>query len=207
MKMASIFLFIILNFKYLNSETIWSFSSGVNGTGGLMIIYKTLPPLVVDVDTPKLMRVKKGNDIFKYSEASGENKPLNVRVKVQFNTEVVEDNGINKEIIKNIYNNITLSFKNYGRFQLKPLDKNNDLNIEAQAYFTDFNGVKINDKAHPIINKNLGDTISNGLLSQNDIYIDAEFNKERKNLLAGEYKGTVILEVEFNGKNISGGSF
>lgn len=203
MKYKIIYIFLIFCIsKIIYSGTNWQFSAGVNGNGGLMIVYKTLPPLVVNVDQPKVMRVKKGRDPFKYSESSGENKPLNVMIKVEFNKEVVGENGINKEIIRSIYNNVTLSFKNNGIFSLIKTTEKSDLQIDAQAYFTDQNGIRINDKAHPIINRNLSDTIQNGILLQNDIYIDAEFNKMQQELLEGRYEGTVILEVEFNGKNL-----
>lgn len=191
---------IVVSISY--SGTIWKFSSGVNGSGGLMIVYKTYPPLVVNVEKSKIMRVKKGNEKFTYSKVIEGGKPLNVDISINFNQGIIDENGVNKEIIRSIYNNVTLSLKNNGKFYLETLVNDESYTIDAQAYFTDKNGTRINDKSHPIINKELLDSIQNGALRQSDIYIDAEFNSERKELKIGKYSGSVILEVEFNGKNI-----
>lgn len=203
-----IVLFFIIT---INSfSTIWNFN-GLDGEAGIILIYKTLPPLTVEVEQPEKMVVSKEQKNFKYSEVSPSRKPLQVKIEIKFNDSIIEANNINKEIIRTIYDSAKLSFLNEGKFSLikhtqeNGMKKNKELLpveetiIDAEAFFT-------NDKAlfeGKEIERVLKDSIQGGTLTRQDIYIDAEFNKNNKILLAGEYSGSITLVVEFIGKGVA----
>jgi|GEM_PF-6373799 len=195
-------LFLLCCMSILSYSATWKFEGGLNGDEGLMLIYKTLPPLIIEVDSPETMRVSKNIGEFTYSKVTNLKRPLNVSIKVSFNNDIIENNNaVNKEIVRTIYDTTKLSFKDNGRFylrktngKLRRLDVENQ--IDAYAFFSTSNGEKEGD----IINRGLGDTISNGTLSQNNIYINAIFNQEKKELIPGEYSGIVTLMVEFLGR-------
>lgn len=189
--------------KIIFSATEWNFS-GINGNGSITILYKTLPPLVVEVDEPELMRIKRGKDSFKYSDVSRSKKPLNVNIEIQFNNGIIDNNGSNKDIISTIYDTVKLELLNNGEItllqdNLSGVPRNNDsLGIKGEVYFTNISGIELENKY--ILIKKLGESIKNGLLTTNDIYIDAEFNKEKNEILSGQYSGKIIMSVEFIGK-------
>lgn len=194
-------------------STTWEYEGGLDGESGLMIVYKTLPPLIVEVDEPELMTVPKGTKSFKYSEVVRSKKPLNVKIEIYFNNSVVEDNGINKEIIRTIYDTAKLSFVEQGEFKLikedsgvGPRESNVDdtdvESIDGEVFFTNSIGVvKAQGNGKELISQ-IGDTISSGTLHKSDIYIDAQFNKKEKELLSGQYSGKTTLVVEFIGKEV-----
>lgn len=185
-------------------KTEWTYSGITDG--GLMILYKTLPPLVVEVDEPEIMRVKKGSESFKYSNVTKTQKPLNVNIEIKFNNSIIEENAINKDIVQTIYDSVRLSFQNDGIFNLYKntdgiLPKNTIESIDGEVFFTDISGTRLPGNEAKILLKPLGNTIQGGVLSQNNIYIDSEFNKNKKEILPGNYNGEVKLEVEFIGKD------
>ena len=200
--MKRIILYIFIGFiTSINLfSTKWEYG-GLDGEAGITLLYKTLPPLIVDIEKTEILKVAKTNQSFKYSEVSDKRAPLNVNIEVSFNNEIINNNGVNKEIVRTIYNEVELSFEENGIFFLiennTPIDQEIKT-IEAEVFFTSRNGeVEGNGKK---IRKILGDTIKDGKLQQNDIYIDAVFNSSKQLLFSGEYKGTVVLVIEFIGK-------
>lgn len=201
LKIVIIFNLLIVN---IFSKTEWTYS-GIND-GGLMILYKTLPPLIVEVDEPEIMRIKKGSETFKYSNVTKTKKPLNVNIEIRFNNSIIEENAINKDIVQTIYDSVRLSFQDDGKFNLYKstegiLPKNIVESIDGEVFFTDISGTKLQGNEAKILVKPLGNTIQGGVLSQNNIYIDSEFNKDKKQILPGNYSGEIKLEVEFIGKD------
>lgn len=184
--------------------TTWKFEGGLDGKSGLTIVYKTLPPLIIDVDEPEMMVVPRGNQMFRYSEVSRSKQPLNVSIKVFFNKSIVEDNGINKNIVRTLYDTVRLSFSNAGKFELikksgSVQPKSNDITVDGEVFFTNRNGA-IEGNNGKLLEKKIGDSIQNGILSEQEIYIDARFNNQKKEMLSGQYEGKVTLEIEFIGK-------
>ncbi len=200
------FLFVILSMESFSTK--WNYGGGLDGEAGLMLIYKTLPPLSVKVEEPEIMSVVSGNQSFKYSEVSKSGKPLNVKIEVYFNDNIVEDNSINKTIISTIYDSIRLSFVNNGNFFLyeeigkveNKAGKTTIKAIDGEVYFTDSSGIEEATNKAKVIQRKLGETIQNATLKREDIYIDAIFNRRGEELIAGEYRGYTTLIVEFLGR-------
>lgn len=205
-KKMVVFLFIILSVKSFSTK--WNYGGGLDGEAGLMLIYKTLPPLLVEVEEPETMSIASGNQSFKYSEVSRSKKPLNVKIEVYFNNTIVQDNSINKSIISTIYDSVRLSFINNGSFFLykesdgiepRDIKKTLDL-IDGEVFFTDANGIEEATNKAKIVYRKLGETIQDGVLRRDDIYIDAIFNRKQEELIVGKYRGGTTLMVEFLGK-------
>lgn len=192
----------------LCKATSWNFTGGLNGEDGLMIVYKTLPPLSVEVDQPEVMIVPASNAPFRYSEVNKNRNLLEVRIEIRFNKEIIEtNNAVNKKIVRSVYDRAKLNFKDDGIFYLEKINSKkikkdvlDEVNnkIDGEVFFTTAGGVDLGKE----ITEKIGDTIQNGTLSKRYIYIDAKFNKEGKQLMLGEYKGTATLVVEFLGKEI-----
>lgn len=166
-----------------------------------MILYKTLPPLIIDIDSPERMTVSKEAKNFKYSDIVSSKKPIQLRIEIKFNDSIINSNNINKEIVRTVYDSLKLSFVEQGKFRLYGVE-NNILNesIDGEVFFTNENGVIEGEMNGKEIKRTLHDTIQGGVLSRKDIYIDAIFNQEGKKLLIGNYSGTVSLDIEFMGK-------
>lgn len=200
-----IFIFIlgiILNISIFSSSD-WQFTSGINGDGGLTIVYKTLPPLKVEVDSPEPMRIASGNQSFTYTSSNSSGKPLSVKIEIKFNNGIIDNDTINKTIVTTIYNKVKLSFENNGDFSLikdgKPEDK-----IAGKIYFSTAEGVKIGEE----LMKPFNQTIQNGTLKVDTVYINANFNEDNKMITpkldkltegSPDYSGTARLNVEFLG--------
>lgn len=202
MKKVMIFFFMIMLVN-VYGVTEWDFH-GINGNGSLTILYKTLPPLVVEVDEPEIMRIKRGTSKFKYSNSTKSQKPLNVNIEIQFNDGIIDQNGINKDIVQAIYDTVNLKLLGNGKIELRAMNETIWPRIDGTGvingivYFSNISGDKENNGES--ITRKLGESIKGGLLTSNDIYIDAEFNQEEKEILAGTYLGKITLEVEFIGK-------
>lgn len=205
--MKKLLLFILVGLiSHINLySTRWDFG-GLDGEAGLIILYKTLPPLIVEVEKPEVLKIPKTNKSFKYSETVSKNTPLNVNIEVIFDNKIINKNGINKEIVRTIYNEVELSFDGDGKFKLDRVDNSSKekikektlSSIDGEVFFTNRNGVTDGDGKK--VKKILGDTIKDGKLKQDDIYIDAIFNSELKSLNSGRYIGKATLIVEFIGK-------
>ncbi|WP_130891793.1 hypothetical protein [Fusobacterium ulcerans] len=193
---------IILNISIFSSSD-WQFTSGINGDGGLTIVYKTLPPLKVEVDSPEPMRIASGNQAFTYTNSNSSGKPLSVKIEIKFNNGIIDNDAINKTIVTTIYNKVKLSFENNGEFSLikdgKPEDK-----IAGKIYFSTAEGVKISEE----LMKPFNQTIQSGTLKVDTVYINANFNEDNKMITpkldkltedSPDYSGTARLNVEFLG--------
>lgn len=196
----------ILSINSLSTE--WKYQGGLDGGAGLMIVYKSVPPIKIEVEEPEIMVVPRGTQLFKYTEASRKKEPLAVKIEIQFDSSIVQDNGVNKQIITQMYNSAKLWFDNNGYFEMidsngvipKANNQENSRSIKAEAFFVDKN--KANEKKETIIN--FKETIQNGLLVSDKAYIDAKFNTEGKEMLSGNYRGVAKLNIEILGKNGGG---
>lgn len=197
-------------------KTTWKLNGALDGDAGLMIVYKTIPPLMVDVEDPDLMVVSKSRGSFTYSEVAKSKQPLKGRIEINYDKDVASqgNNGLNKNIIRTIYNSVNISFLDNGVFALRKdttgiepkkgerrLDLENQ--IDGEVFFTSSKGLTRNsDKRQKL---KLEDTVQNGVLRTADVYIDARFNKGGKELMAGKYRGVTTLVVEFVGQNLTEG--
>lgn len=178
--------------------------------GELMILYKTLPPAAINISEVEEMVVNKNIGTFRYTDTNKSKEPLEVDINITFDPNVVTngENDLNKQIINTIYNQVELRMVNDGKFFLNKFESGKNQNkkqnieqkegiIDGHAFFVNKSKVYIGTK---IIRK-INNTIKNGNLTIDGepIFIDAEFNRDRKQLLSGNYKGTVTLEVEFKG--------
>lgn len=210
MKKKIFFIINLFSFVFLFGTT-WKYEGGLDGEAGLMIVYKRLPPLIVEVEEPEIMNIPSGNNSFIYSQVSRARKPLNVKIEIYFNNSVTQENGINKEVIRTLYDTAKLSFKNEGNFILniensgispKNVVGDNNFSIDGEVFFTNLNGLPNIDGNGKELTLKIGDSILGGTLYRSDIYLDAEFNKQKKFLLSGQYSGGAVLMVEFLGKEV-----
>lgn len=205
MRKKYIIILTSLVFSIMTYSSKWTYDGISNG--GLMILYKSLPPTSIMIETPEVMTVSKNQGTFWYSEVSPTRAPIKVDIKIKFNDGIVNnaDNGLNKEIIYQIYDQVELTFLDNGVFSLTPTDSNvvnEQTTIDAEAYFVKSGGVILDGENGKKVQRKFINTIQNGLLTidNSPIYIDAQFNKKNKELMSGSYSGTVKLEIEFKGK-------
>lgn len=203
--MKRIIILFLLLLSFNSFSTKWQYGGGLDGEAGLMIVYKSIPPLVLKIDEPETILIPSGNGTFKYSEISKSKKPLNVRLEVKFNSHIVENNSVNKSIISTIYDTARYSFINNGSFFLEKTSiKNGEILIEegidGEVFFTDINGNEEAANKAKIINRKLSESVKDGILNREDVYIDAIFNRRNKQLTTGRYEGKTTLVVEFLGR-------
>lgn len=203
--------FIIIIMLLISTLTLaskWTYEGITNG--GLMLLYKALPPTIISIDTPEEMTVSKDQGMFWYTDVNKSNQPLKLDISIQFRSQVVGEgeNGLNKQIINAIYNQVELTFENNGEFSLNKVSKNKKEKvsdgatdtISAEAFFVSKAGVAENGGKK--IQRTFNNTVQNGLLTMdgNPVYIDVQFNKEKKTLASGSYDGILGVYVEFKGK-------
>ncbi len=194
-----------LFFSLTSFSTEWKYEGGLDGGAGLMIVYKSIPPIKIEVDEPETMVVPRGKQTFRYTEVSKIKEPLKVKIEVQFDSSIVSDNGLNKDIVNQMYNSAKLWFDNDGMFEMIASDKLifkannlvNSENIKAEVFFVDKNGV--NEMKQKVTR--FKETIQNGLLISEEEYIDAKFNLDSKVMSSGSYRGVTKLNIEILGKN------
>lgn len=172
MKKVIIFLLGLYFCQSLYSRTT------VNFTKELVVIYKILNPLTVTVDKPEKMVVKAGNQIFRYSETVSSKVPLNIRIEAPYN--------VRDGILDQIYGTATLELENNGKFDLTDGSTNNV--IKGRGFFL--------DNVSHLLNLKLESTESlrkyHGLVT-----VDAVFNEDGSEMLMGNYKGVLRLNVTY----------
>ena len=181
--------------------------NGISTNGGLMIIYKSMAPLILDVEAgEKKMLITKEQKNFTYSKMAGKH-PIKVIARAEYNPDIVGQGGneLNKNIINTIYNRVSFEFPQPD-FKLNYIPKNGeeakpDKYIDGKAYFTDKNGVQnLGTKQE----SNLINNIVSGKLTTSEVYVDAQFTVPNNvNLLGGEtYRGSVRITAEALGQNL-----
>lgn len=155
----------------------------INFTRQLVVIYKVLSPLSVVVDKPEKMVVKKGKDTFKYSSVIRSQAPLNVRIEAPYN--------FRDEILDRIYGTATLTLKNQGKFDLKKIDDYSKT-IDGRGFFPT-EGEQSYKMVLPL------NDVSAANKYQASTKIDAIFNENKVEMLMGNYKGVLILDVTYGG--------
>ncbi len=164
------------------SQAIYSVTN-INFTKQLVVIYKVLNPLSVVVDKPEKMIVKSSKESFKYSDVVQSRSPLNVKIEAPYN--------VRDEILDKIYGTATLTLENQGNFELKKIDDNSEI-IKGRGFFPS-EGEK---KYQMILPLNDGSAVNK---YQASTTIDAVFNEEKTEMLMGNYKGVLILDVTYGG--------
>lgn len=147
----------------------------------LVVLYKVLDPLTVEVDIPEKMTVKSGHEKFKYSEVISSRKPLNVKVEAPY-----KDRDL---ILDTIYGTATLELQNNGRFDLKNT-KDPNIVIEGRGFFPEV-GENVSKMKLELFNSNVANKY------QAFTKIDAVFNESQNEMLMGTYKGVMILSVTY----------
>ena len=199
-----------------NYSSTWKVN-GISEDGSVMIVYKSLAPLSLAVESPKTMRIPKSTKSFKYSSVTG-GKPLKITAGTKYNDSI--QNEVDKNIIRTIYNSVKFSFESNYRSKLNnfKLDyfpekgedhaadtsgNNNDnlkKYIDGRAYFTNQTpSVDLGETYEVELSDNIG---GKGTLTA-EAYMDAEFTvPDTTELLGGEtYKGVIRLKAEFLGNN------
>lgn len=149
----------------------------INFTKQLVVIYKVLDPLSVIVDKPEKMVVKAGNQTFRYSEVVSSRSPLNIKIETPYNER--------DEILDQIYGTATLELENNGNFNLTDSLTNNT--IKGRGFFS-------NNTSHltlPLYNASTPNKY------QASTTVDAVFNEDKKEMLMGNYKGVLRLNVTY----------
>ncbi len=152
----------------------------INFTKQLVVIYKVLDPLSVIVDKPEKMTVSVGDQTFKYSEVSTSKSPLNIKIETPYNDR--------DEILDKIYGTAALKLANNGDFNLVNSTTNTEI-IKGRGFFKDGSSSLI----LPLYNASTPNKY------QASTTVDAIFNEERKQMLMGNYKGVLILNVTYGG--------
>lgn len=175
MKFYKIILIFMLLVTYLYPVT------KINYAKQLVILYKVLDPLTVEVDTPEKMTVKSGREKFKYSEVTSSKKPLNVKVEAPYKERDL--------ILDTIYGTATLELLNNGRFELKSIEDQNKV-VKGRGFFSEV-GENTSKMKLELFNSNVANKY------QASTKIDAIFNEDQDEMLMGTYKGVMILNVTY----------
>lgn len=157
--------------------------TNINFTKQLVVIYKVLNPLSVIVDKPEKMIMKSSKESFKYSDVVQSRAPLNVKIEAPYN--------IRDEILDKIYGTATLTLRDQGNFELKKVDDNSKV-IRGRGFFP-----SEGEKSHQMILPLYDASAANKY--QASTTIDAVFNEDKTEMLMGNYKGVLILDVTYGG--------
>ena len=173
---------IILICMLCLAHAIYSVTN-INFTRQLVVIYKVLNPLSVVVSKPEKMTVRRSKDTFKYSDVIQSRAPLDVKIEAPYN--------VRDEILDKIYGTATLILRNQGQFELRKVDDNSSV-IKGRGFFPT-KGEKSYEMVLP-----LNDASATNKY-QASTMIDAIFNEDKKDMLIGNYKGVLILDVTYGG--------
>lgn len=157
----------------------------------IIVIYKVLDPLIVEVDKPQKIVVPATETTFKYSDYSSSKRKLDVKVKASYT-------GTVDRILAKIYERVYFKLENEGKFELTHTTEK-DKKISGKGYFVDAGIPETQKKTthdKEFITNLQGNTFSAST------QIDAEFTKE-KDLPMGVYQGTLRLDVWFGGTFIN----
>ena len=179
--------FLIISISY--SDTFWS---GNYYNDSLVILYKVLDPLIVQVDTPSRIKLPALDGVYKYSEKSDTQKPLRVVVKADYTKERIDD------ILRKVYEKVHFKLQDSGEFYLKN-DNNPDKKIKGNGYFIDKEvGATAVNKMNEIDKEFAGSVGSEKFSAETEIDVDFTVS-DGKNLPRGIYTGTLKLDVWFYG--------
>lgn len=171
-------IFMLLSI-YSHTATKFNFSKQ------LVVIYKILDPLSVIVDKPEKMIVKKGNQVFRYSEVTSSHTPLKITIEAPYN--------VRDEILDKIYGTATLELRNNGEFELINIDPKESDNLQSIGGRGFFPEVGID--SHKMTLSLYAPTIPNKY--QASTTVDAIFNERKDNMTMGTYRGVLILDVTY----------
>lgn len=151
----------------------------INFTRQLVVIYKVLDPLSVIVDSPEKMVVRAGNQTFKYSEVTSSRAPLNIKIETPYKQR--------DEILDQIYGTATLELENKGEFVLVD-EKASNNTIRGRGFFVSNSASQL---TLPLYNASTPDKY------QASTVVDAIFNEDKNEMLMGNYRGVLILNVTY----------
>lgn len=154
----------------------------------IVIIYKMVDPLVVNVEKPKKIYVPGSITKFKYSDYSEGKRKINVTVKTSYTGNI--DN-----ILRKIYERVYFELGSDGNFDLTHRDQMDKV-IKGKGYFVDGMDAPEGSKKTKY-DKSFSSSLS-GTSFQTTTQIDADFTKS-EDLPMGVYTGTLKLNVWFGG--------
>lgn len=174
MKLFLGIIFIILNLCTFSITTF-------NFNNQLVVIYKVLNPLVVEVEQTEKMQVVSSEDIFRYSDTVFSKRKVGVIVKAPYNERDL--------ILDKIYGTAKLELENNGNFELVDItDKQK--RIGGRGYFIS-GGKESSTITLPLFNA----SVQNRYEQRTEI--DAVFNEKREKMIMGTYKGVLKLNVTY----------
>lgn len=147
----------------------------------LVVIYKVLNPLVVEVDQTEKMKVTSSRNTFRYSEIVPTRKKIGVTVKAPYNERDL--------ILDKIYGTAKLELENNGSFELVEI-KDSQKKIDGRGFFVS-GGKESSIITLPLFNA----SVQNRYEQRTEI--DAIFNERGEEMLMGTYKGVLKLNVTY----------
>ena len=188
-----IFMFFILISSIGYSETSWE---GNNYDKNLVVLYKVLDPIIVNVEQPQKINIPAVKGKYIYSNYSKNRKALQVKVETPFNKGMID------EILRKVYEKVYLKLQNSGDFDLNYINKKDkgteNITIKGKGYFIDSSVSATEDTKTSYIEKQFANSVAGDKFSTTT-EIDAEFTVDNDNIPMGVYKGTLKLDVWFGG--------
>lgn len=188
-----IFMFFILISSIGYSETSWE---GNNYDKNLVVLYKVLDPIIVNVEQPQKINIPAVKGKYIYSNYSKNRKALQVKVETPFNKGMID------EILRKVYEKVYLKLQNSGDFDLNYINKKDkgteNITIKGKGYFIDSSVSATEDTKTSYIEKQFANSVAGDKFSTTT-EVDAEFTVDNDNIPMGVYKGTLKLDVWFGG--------
>lgn len=163
-------------------SSLYTFSiTTFNFNNQLVVIYKVLNPLVVEVTQTEKMQIRSSQDTFKYSDVIPSKKKIGVTVKAPYNERDL--------ILDKIYGTARLELENRGEFELTDT-KDPQKKIDGRGFFP-----SVGEDAYMITLPLFNATVQNRYEESTEI--DAFFNEKKNTMLMGTYKGVLKLNVTY----------
>lgn len=158
----------------------------------LVVLYKVLDPLIVEVEQPERIVIPASNGSYRYSNYSKSRRPLTVKVSAKYNKDKVDD------ILRKIYERVYFKLDNNGDFELTN-KKYGDKKIKGKGYFIDSEAKATETNKLSEIDKEFSGSVGAEKFNATT-QVDADFIiNDITNTPMGEYQGTLMLDVWFGG--------
>lgn len=167
-------IFLVLSFSTFSVTTF-------NFTNQLVVIYKVLNPLIVEVEQTEKMQVPSSADTFRYSETVASRKKIGITVKAPYNERDL--------ILDKIYGTAKLELENNGEFELVEI-KDSEKRIGGRGFFIS-EGKESSSLILPLFNASVQNRY------EQRAELDAIFNEKKEKMLMGTYKGVLKLNVTY----------